>query len=277
MPALERGLSVLEMMVKSSRGVTLSEVSRKLALPKSSTHLILTTLERRGYLQKDNHTRRYRLGLKLVGLSRTAIEHLQLREEAWPFLQSLMHKTGFCAHLAVLEGNEAILIKKVNAPGPYRITTTWAGQRVPAHCTGIGKAMIAHLSNSEFDRHIGSTTLWKYNKNTIILMSKLKKDLRETRERGYSVSNEESQIGFRGIGAPVFDPTGKVVAGISVDGSALAIPAEVVPSLGRVVQQTAAAISAYLAHGNSLVSPSKASRIPEGANERSHDTSNRRG
>ena len=268
MPALERALTVLEMMVQSNRGFTLSEVSRKLLLPKSSTYLILTTLERRGYLQKDSHSRRYRLGLKLVSLSRTAMEHLQLQlqEEARPFLQSLMHKTGFCAHIAVLEENEAIIIEKINAPGPHRITTTWPGQRVPAHCTGIGKAMIAYVSNEVFDRQISSKTLWKYNKNTIILMRKLKQDLEDTKKRGYSVSNEESQIGFRGIGAPVFDVTGKVVAGISIDGTVLEIPTELVPSLGRVVQQTAAAISEYLAHGNSLVSESKASKTHERAN-----------
>ncbi len=266
MPALERALTVLEMMVQSNRGYTLSEVSRKLLLPKSSTYLILTTLERRGYLQKDSHSRRYRLGLKLVSLSRTAMEHLQLQEEARPFLQSLMHKTGFCAHMAVLEENEAVIIEKINAPGPHRIATTWPGQRVPAHCTGIGKAMIAYVSNEVFDRQISSKTLWKYNKNTIILMRKLKQDLEDTKKRGYSVSNEESQIGFRGIGAPVFDVTSKVVAGISIDGTVLEIPTELVPSLGRVVQQTAAAISAYLAHGNSLVSESKASKTHERAN-----------
>ncbi len=266
MPALDRALSVLELMVQSNRGFTLSEVSRKLVLPKSSTYLILTALERRGYLQKDSHSRRYRLGLKLVSLSRTAMEHLQLREEARPFLQSLMHKTRFCAHMAVLEENEAIIIEKINAPGTRRITTTWPGQRVPAHCTGIGKAMIAYVSNEVFDRQISSKTLWKYNKNTIILMRKLKQDLEDTKKRGYSVSNEESQIGFRGIGAPVFDVTGKVVAGISIDGTVLEIPTELVPRLGRVVQRTAAAISVYLAHGNSLVSESKASKMSRQAN-----------
>ena len=245
-PALERALTVLEVLAQSNRGFTVSELSRRLSLPKSSTHLILTTLERRGYLQKEKRTRRYRFGRKLATLSRTAVEHLEIAEEARPFLQSLMHKTGYCVHMAVLDENEAIMIEKVNAPGRHRITTTWVGQRVPAHCTGIGKAMIAYLTQKDFDRHIGSKTLWRYNQHTITSVRRLKEDLSGTRERGYSVSSEESQIGFRGIGAPILDRTGKVVAGISIDCTILQMPDDLVSVLGEVVRQTAAAISTYL-------------------------------
>jgi DNA-binding IclR family transcriptional regulator len=248
-PAIERALTVLETIAQWNRGFTLSELCRRLSLPKSSMSLILGTLEHRGYLQKERHTRKYRFGPKLVGLSRSATEHLEFAEEARPFLQSLMEKTGFCVHLAILDGNEAIMIEKVNAPGRNRITTTWPGQRVPAHCTGIGKAMIAFLSEEDFQRQIASRGLWKYNENTITSIEKLKQEMEHTRHRGYSVSNEESQIGFRGIGGPVLDTAGKVIAGISIDGRVAELSADLIPALGKVVKQTAATISAYLAHG----------------------------
>src|SRR5262245_23434751 len=138
-PAIERALTVLETIGQWNRGLTLSELSRRLALPKSSTSLILATLQRRGYLEKEKHNRKYIFGPKLIGLSRIATEHLELAAEARPLLHSLMEKTGFCVHLGVLDGNEVIMIEKVNAGGRNWITTTWPGQRVPAHCTGIGK------------------------------------------------------------------------------------------------------------------------------------------
>src|SRR5215472_17092606 len=117
-PSIERALTVLEFLAQSRRGYSISELSRRLGIPKSSTHLILTTLERRGFLQKNSQTGRYCFGLQLVSLSRSALENLDLREEAKPFLQSLMQETGLTVHLAVLERNEAVIIEKVEGPGP---------------------------------------------------------------------------------------------------------------------------------------------------------------
>jgi len=248
-PSVGRALSVLELLGQFHHGLTLSQVSQRLALPKSSTYMIMTTLERRGYLQKDNRNGRFRFGLKLVSLSWGALESLELAEEAKPFLQSLMQKTGLTVHMAVLEGNEAVIIDKIDAPGPNRITTTWVGRRVGAHCTGIGKAMIAFLPEEEFRRQIGGKALWKYNQNTITSVGKLKHALASIRSQGYAVSNEEAQIGYRGIGAPIFDGTGQMVAGISVDGTIDRISPDLVPALAQQVRQTAAAISSYLSHG----------------------------
>lgn len=85
MPSIERALTVLEFLAHSRRGFSISEMSRRLGIPKSSTHLILTTLERRGFLQKNTQTSRYCFGLQLLSLSRSALENLDLREEAKPF------------------------------------------------------------------------------------------------------------------------------------------------------------------------------------------------
>src|ERR1039458_9295308 len=88
-PSLERALSILQCLGHSKRGFSISEIGRRLKIPKSSAHLILTTLERRGFLQKNTQTGRYHFGLQLVKISRSALENLDLREEAGPFLRSL--------------------------------------------------------------------------------------------------------------------------------------------------------------------------------------------
>src|SRR5690349_6347926 len=89
-PSIDRALSVLECLGQSKRGFSISEIGRRLRIPKSSAHLILATLQRRGFLQKNTQTGRYHFGLQLISLSRSALENLDLREEAKPFLRSLM-------------------------------------------------------------------------------------------------------------------------------------------------------------------------------------------
>src|SRR5438034_10102855 len=102
-PSIERALSVLEFLGHSKRGFSISEIGRRLKIPKSSAHLILTTLERRGFLQKNTQTGKYHFGLQLVSLSRSALENLDLREEAQPSLRCLMKERVLTCQLASIE------------------------------------------------------------------------------------------------------------------------------------------------------------------------------
>jgi DNA-binding IclR family transcriptional regulator len=246
-PSVERALTVLELLTQSKKGLSISEVSRNLALPKSSTHLILTTLERRGYLQRNSQTGKYHFGLKLVSLSRTAIESLELREEAKPFLETLMRKTGLTVHMAILERNEAVIIEKIQPLSLIQLAT-WIGRRMDVNCTGAGKALIAYLPPNEFDREIKSKCLAKHNHKTIVSLTKLRQELARIRELGYAFDDEEDEIGLRCIGAPVFDTSAGVVAAISVSGTTVQITMERVPALARTVTRTAAAISSQLGY-----------------------------
>jgi DNA-binding IclR family transcriptional regulator len=133
-PAVERAFRIMELVANSKRGSSLSEISRKLRLPKSSVHLILHSLEAMSYLQKDAEKGSYRFGLKLVSLSRTALENLDLREVARPWMQKLMQETALTVHLAVLERGEAVIIEKVDAPGTLQMAT-WVGRRLDVNCT----------------------------------------------------------------------------------------------------------------------------------------------
>src|SRR5947199_943916 len=92
-PSIERALSILECLGYSKRGFSISEIARRLKIPKSSAHLILITLERRGFLQKNTQTGRYHFGLHLVSLSRSALENLYLREEYRPLLFSMLQES----------------------------------------------------------------------------------------------------------------------------------------------------------------------------------------
>jgi len=243
-PAVARAIAIMELLAESRRGSSISELSHKLSLPKSSVHLIVKTLEGHGYLQKSPQTGHYRLGLKLVSLSKKALNNLSLREEARPFMQTLVKKTGLTAHLGVLEGSEAVIVEKVEAPGLIKLAT-WVGRRLDAHCTGVGKALLAYLPEEEFDTLIKARALTRHNQKTIVSIGKLKRELLQVRTQGYALDDEEDEIGLRCIGSAILDGDGRAIAAVSIAGTTAQITAERIPSLAPLVKGTAMSISQW--------------------------------
>ena len=217
-PALERGLLILEHLAKSRRGATLSQLTQKLQLPRSTCHALLLTFRRCGYVQPDEETGRYRLGFRLYALANMALSGIGVRDHAAPVLYRLMQETGLTVHLGILEEGEAILIDRIEPPGAAKVAT-WIGRRMGLHCTAVGKALIARLPSIELDDLIRKQGLLRHNENTIASMRQLRLACEEVQQLGYSVDDEEEEIGVRCIGAPVFNDKGEVVAAISVSGA----------------------------------------------------------
>lgn len=246
MPSIERALTVMEFLAQSNRGFSISEMSRRLAIPKSSIHLILGTLERRGFLKKNAENGRYCFGLGLVGLSRSALENLDLREEARPWLRALMQKTGLTVHMAVLERNEAVIIEKIEAPGSQRLAS-WVGRRMDVNCTAVGKALLSCVPESEFDQVVKTKSFARHNGRTVISIAALRQEISRIQRLGYAFDDEEDEIGIRCIGAPVFDQNEKAVAAISIAGTTGQVQYERVTDLGNLVNGVARKISFHLA------------------------------
>src|ERR1700676_3638991 len=126
-PAIRRALMVFDLLAHSRRGLSVSEISRKLDFPKSSAHRILMTLESENCVRKNSQNGRYYFGVRLFSLNRAALQGLELREEAKLFLIELMRKTGLTVHMAVLEHNQAVLIEKLEPAEGVNIGT-WIGR-----------------------------------------------------------------------------------------------------------------------------------------------------
>jgi DNA-binding IclR family transcriptional regulator len=244
-PSLDRALSVLQCLGNSKRGFSISEIGRRLDIPKSSAHLILSTLQRRGFLQKNTQTGKYHFGLQLISLSRSALENLDLREESRPFLRNLVQETGLTVHMAVLERDEAVIIEKVEAPGLVRLAS-WIGRRLDVNCSGVGKALIAFLPGEDLDYLLRTKEFARHNRRTIVSKTALRRELTLVKQTGYAVDNEEDDLGVCCIGAPVFDVNGKAVAAISVAGTTSQIGIDRIPTLGRFVTRAARRISSRL-------------------------------
>jgi DNA-binding IclR family transcriptional regulator len=239
-PALERGLLILEFLAQSRRGVTLSQLTRKLQLPRSTGHALLLTYQRTGYVQRCEKTGRYCLGFRLQALANLALGGTSLRTQAAPYLRQLMIDTGLAVHLAVMEDGEAILIDRIEAPGTPQLAT-WVGKRMGLHCTALGKALISELPPDVLDELIRKQGLMRHNENTIASRRALRLACQNVQRLGYAIDDEEEEIGVRCIGAPVRDSSREVVAAISISGTKAQL--ENIPAKAAQVMSAATALS----------------------------------
>ena len=243
--AVERALNILEAAAHRREGLTNSEISRKLGIPKSSASYILRTLERRGYLRRDAESGRYRLGLKILSLGGDAQSNLDIADVALPFMRALEEKIHMTVHLAVLDQGEAVYIEKVEAPGFFKVNT-WVGRRMFLHSTSVGKSLLAWLPKQEIETIVKQQGLKKRTPKTITSLSRLLADLEHVKDEGYAVDDEENSLGARCLGAPVFDVTGNVVAALGASGTLTQVDEASMPRLAEAVKETARRISRQL-------------------------------
>jgi DNA-binding IclR family transcriptional regulator len=243
--AVERALNILESVSQRREGLTNSEISRKLAIPKSSASYILRTLERRGYLRRDAGTGRYKLGLKILSLGGDAQSNLDIADVALPFMRSLVERVHLTSHLAVLDQGEAVYIEKVEAPGFFKVNT-WVGRRMYLHSTSVGKALLAWLPKQETEAIVRQQGMKKRTPKTITTVSRLLADLELVREQGYAVDDQENSTGARCLGAPIIDGVGNVTAALGVSGTLTQVDEENLPKIAEALKETARRISRQL-------------------------------
>lgn len=244
--AVERALGILEAVAQRSDGLTNAELSRKLAIPKSSASYILRTLERRGYLRRMAESGKYRLGLKVLSLGRNVLAGLDIGEVARPVMRHLVDRTQLTTHLAVLDHGEAVYIEKVDAPGFIKMDT-WVGRRMYVHSTSVGKALVAHLSKSEVEAIARAQGLKKRTPKTITGLNRFLAELEKVRAQGYAVDDEENSLGARCVGAPVFGVLGNVEAAVGVSGTTTQIDHSNLPKIAELVKDAGRKISRLLA------------------------------
>src|SRR5215469_16484971 len=149
-----------------------------------------------------------------------------------------MQRSRLTVHMAIIEGDEAVLIEKIEPPGLLRLAT-WVGKRLELHCSAVGKCLLAYLSEAEFLRMVRDRGLTRNNENTITSIRKLKHQMIEIRHAGYAIEDEEGEIGCRCVGAPILDHAGNVIAAISVAGTTAQITTEEFAFFGQLVRRTA--------------------------------------
>ncbi len=243
--AVERALNILEAASQRREGLTNSEISRRLGIPKSSASYILRTLERRGYLRRDPESNRYRLGLKLLSLGGETQTGLDIAEIALPHMRALVERLGMTCHLAVVDQNEAVYIEKVEAPGFFKVNT-WVGRRMFLHSTSVGKALLAWMPKADREALLHNCDFKRRTPKTITSLSRLLTELEHVHEQGYAIDDEENSLGARCFGAPVFDALGNVVAAMGVSGTLTQMDAAKMPRVAEALKETTRRVSRQL-------------------------------
>jgi len=245
--AVERALAMLEAVALESDGLSNADISRKLNIPKSSASYILRTLETQGYLNRNPETGKYRVGLKVLSLSRGALTGIDVREVALPVMRHLMKQTNLTCHLAILDGPMAVYIEKVEPEGFIKMDT-WVGRRMPVHATSVGKSLVAHIPRGKVEQIIAERGMEKRTPKTITSLPRLLKELDKVREQGYAIDDEENNIGARCLGAPVFNQSGAIEAAVGLSGTIQQVNSHTMPRIIEHLKDAARHVSMQLGH-----------------------------
>lgn len=216
-PALDRSLRILELLKNEDRDMNMSEIAIASGLPKSSAQKILITLHHHGFLQRDESTKMYSLGLALADYGRAALNGLDIRKLARPLLKELVDYSGETAVIGVLQGTKMVMVDK-KLPLLEICVSPFIGLHLPGTATAMSKAMLAWLPDEKVDEVIRVEGFLLRGPKAITDPDAYLRELEVTRARGYAVEWEEFQKGAYGIAAPVFNPNGNAVAVIGITG-----------------------------------------------------------
>lgn len=218
-------MDMLDLFFKAGDGLTLTEVSNQLTIPKSSAHGILQAMHRRGYLALDPQTKRYSIGLRLLALAQAAPVLRTIQRCAGPYLELLAAKLEETAILCGYDvaGGEVtgiICIDHVESPSPIRYVVE-VGTRWPLHCSTVGKLYLATLPDEKVVELLTRLGLERFTERTPASVDQVLRDLREVRKNGYAVNRGEIIDGVTGYGAPI-----RVTGDVLVGGMAVVGPTE---------------------------------------------------
>ena len=244
--SIERALDLLEYLARSSTWVGISELSAATGQPVGTVHRLLQTLMARDYVVRDSRTRRYALGPAFRMLASADLLTPDWNELATPFLRELVEISGETANLAVLERDRAVYMAQVQSARMVRMFTE-LGNRVPLHCTGCGKVLLAYQTEKVIDSIIATTGLPAHTEKTITDPQQFRQELATIRQRGYAIDNGEQEEGVRCLAVPVYGTDGKVVAAISISGPSSRVDSSRIPSFIPQLKRISSAITSELA------------------------------
>ena len=244
--ALSRALAILNRLAESEDGAKLTELARAVDLPASTTHRLLTTLQRDRFVSFDSETAHWCVGVQsfVVG---NAFRHGrdELARLARPFLRRLMVESGETANLAVEDDGMAVYLAQVESRQPMRAITKTGG-RVFMHSSALGKAILARRPRAVIEKLVGERGLTRFTEFTLTEAGDLLKNLGEVSQLGYGLDDQEYTLGLRCVGAAVYNHDGEAIAALSVSGPTIRVTRERVAELGALVRRAAEGLSAEL-------------------------------
>lgn len=243
-------LRLLKAFTAEEPELGITDIARRLGVAKSTAHRLASTLVAEGFLEQSPSDGRYRLGLLLFSIGTLVRRRMNVSEQAVPHLQALCETSGETVHLAVLHDTEVVFLRNIESKQAIR-PRSYLGVRKPAYCTSEGRALLAFGPPQQVSA-VMRGDLVPRTPGTLTDKAAITRLLQKIRTQGYAVDDEESEVGMRGVAAPVFDANGLAVASVGVVGPVQRFTAQRQRSLARMVLDTAQAISTHLGYQPAL-------------------------
>lgn len=240
--SVDRAVSLLLALGEVDSDIGVTEISRSLGLHKSTASRLLTTLAKRGLVDQDLQSGRYRLGVAMILLGGHAEKMLDLQTIAWPEIRGLARLVKATTTLGSLEGDSVLTIAWADGSGMAHRRTA---KNLPLHATAPGKVLLSHRPEREVIR-LSKVGFTPYTAHTIVRLDLLLEELARVRRRGFATAFGENEPDVNAVAVPIFDYRSSVVAALEVRASGNLIQPSRVPELIEAIRNAAAAITARI-------------------------------
>lgn len=242
--SLDRALRILAIVAEGS-GLSLTEIAEASGLAASTAYRMLTTLENHGMVEFDKTDQLWSIGVGTYRMGAAFLRRRKLVDRARIVMQELMEKTGETANLGVAEDDCVVFVSQVETHQTIRAFFR-PGTRTAFHASGIGKAVLAHLDEARVAMIARKAGLEVFTEKTLATLPALMDDLAAIKSRGWSVDDEERNMGMRCVAAAIFNEFGEPIGGVSVSGPTVRVTPERAARIGPMVHEAAAQITAMI-------------------------------
>jgi len=240
--SVDRALLIIETLAEDDEGYRLSDLAVRTGLSTSTAHRLLTTLEKRRFVQFDRDGSKWHVGAQSFVVGSTFVRRRNFATQAMPYLRKLRDQTRETANLAVVDDESIIVLTRMESREIMR-SLTKVGGRVAMVASGVGKAVLATYSDDDVNAIIRRQGMPRLTEKSIVRPGALFRELETIRRQGYAVDDEEARIGLRCVAAVVYSDSSEPLAAISVSGMTSRVTAARLPALGQTVREVAAELT----------------------------------
>ncbi|MGY4688712.1 IclR family transcriptional regulator [Salibacterium sp. K-3] len=246
--SVDRALQILDLFDDTDTELKITDISERLHLHKSTVHSLLKTLEKHQYIEQAGESGKYSLGMKLFERGNYVIRSRDIRATARDYLYDLSQKTNQTVHLVIQDGREGVYIDKVESTSAT-ILYSRIGRRIPLHCSGVGKALLAFQPDEEIAALLKDYHFVRQTEHTITDAASFWAEIRKVRDQGYAEDREENEPGVRCAAVPIHDHNGRIAAALSISTLVVRTSEEEMSHYIEQLKETAAALSKKLGYG----------------------------
>jgi len=246
-PNLDRALTILEYMVKHPEGASLQELTKAMGFSKNSVFRISMTLLERGYLSREEDTKRFYITRKMLAMGTVALSEQHIITTSLDVMRQLRDQLKETVLIGSLVGFQGVVMEQVLGTHTFKFAID-LGRHFDLYCSAPGKAILAYMNESEQDAYFSQVKRVKFNENTVVDESELREELAKAKECGYAFDLGEEISGIKCISAPIFDRNGLPVAAIWITGPDSRLPEEKLKEKGEIIKKHAAMISERLGY-----------------------------